>query len=346
MSLTPLYTWYESAKRELPWRETSNPYFIWLSEIILQQTRVMQGMEYYFRFTSRFPTVDDLAAADEDEVLRLWQGLGYYSRARNLHAAAKLIVANHWQPFPTTFEQIITLPGVGEYTAGAIMSFAYDAPYPAADGNVYRVLSRLFDLDEPFDTTAGKKLFRQHAYQLLPSATPPPDSTIQRFNDSTIQHPSPRLHNSAIMEFGALYCVPQNPDCPHCPLASICKAYASGTVNLLPVRKPRVKPRDRYFLYHVYLTPSGQTLLHRRTAKDIWYHLYEFPLDEQDAPLAQSAQYLHVLSHQRIHAEFVVHRVASLPVIPDTFPIAWSDLDDYALSVLTLRFLDDFQFSS
>lgn len=335
MNLSSLYTWYASAKRELPWRETANPYFIWLSEIILQQTRVQQGMPYYFRFIDRFPTVDDLANAEEDEVLRLWQGLGYYSRARNLHAAAKKVVEKGWQPFPHTFEDVQSLPGVGEYTAGAIMSFAYDAPYPAADGNVYRVLARLFDCEEPFDTTQGKKLFRQYAWELMDRNTSP-----QRCSNPV----SPRLHNSAIMEFGALYCVPQNPDCDHCPLREMCKAYAAGTADLLPVRKPRLKLKDRYFLYHVYLTPDGRTLLHRRTAKDIWLHLYEFPLEEQEsAPDGNvSPELIHVLSHQRIHAWFQVHKVAELPVLDDTFAIRWGELDDYALSVLMLRFLDGF----
>lgn len=362
MNLAPLYHWYASAKRELPWRETTNPYYIWLSEIILQQTRVQQGMAYYFRFIERFPTVADLADAEEDEVLRLWQGLGYYSRARNLHAAAKMVVGEPRKTpprlktrkgedvFPSTFEELRALPGVGEYTAGAIMSFAYDAPYPAADGNVYRVLSRLFDCDEPFDTTAGKKMFRQFAWELLNNAiAESPNNLI-----------GPRLHNSAIMEFGALYCVPQNPDCDHCPLMAVCKAYAAGTVNLLPVRKPRLKPKDRYFLYHVYLTPDGQTLLHKRTEKDIWQHLYEFPMEEAlsqppqgkdpsrvvssknslDSSPSKGDEYVHVLSHQRIHAWFEVHKVEKLPTIADSFPVSISQLDDYALSVLTLRFLD------
>lgn len=329
MNLSPLYNWYTHAKRELPWRETTNPYYIWLSEVILQQTRVQQGMEYYFRFIRRFPTVEMLADAGEDEVLRLWQGLGYYSRARHLHEAAKMIADSLRRShdgtvaFPATFEEIKALPGVGEYTAGAIMSFAYNAPYPAADGNVYRVLSRLFDCDEPFDTTAGKKVFRQYAWDIL-------------------DRKNPRLHNSAIMEFGALYCVPQKPDCEHCPLAAQCRAYAAGTVDLLPVRKPRAALRDRYFLFHIYLTPDGRTLLHRRMAKDIWQHLYEFPMEEiESAPSEDSkGEIRHVLSHQRIHAWFDVHRVAELPVIADTFAIRWEELDDYALSVLTLRYLE------
>lgn len=316
--------WYEENKRVLPWRETTDPYRIWLSEIILQQTRVQQGMDYYLRFVERFPDIRSLAEAPEDEVLLLWQGLGYYSRARNLHKAAQMVVENGWEPFPRTFDEVRTLPGVGEYTAGAVMSFAYDAPYPAADGNVYRVLSRLFDCDEPFDTTAGKKLFRQFAWQLLDT-----------------EHP--RLHNSAIMEFGALYCTPTSMNCEACPLRMSCLAHAHGTAYLLPVRKPRPKVRDRYLRYTVYLTPTGQTLLHQRTDKDIWQHLYEFPLMETtgEQPLPKGAKaFVHVLSHQKLHAQFVLKRVETLPDIEGCFPVAWADLQNYALSRLTLKYLE------
>lgn len=320
---THLIRWYEREKRLLPWRETEDAYRIWLSEIILQQTRVQQGMDYYMRFVDRFPTVEDLAAADEDEVLRLWQGLGYYSRARNLHAAAKMIVERGWFPFPDRFEDVIALPGVGEYTAGAIMSFAYNAPYPAADGNVYRVLSRLFDCSEPFDTSAGKRLFREMAWQLL-------------------DRDNARLHNSAIMEFGALFCTPTSPDCGHCPVQSFCRAYEAGTVSLLPVRKPRPTLRDRYLHYTVYITPQGQTLLRQRRDKDIWQHLYEFPLRETDAPEDTPSVFscTHVLSHQRLHATFAIERVEQLPPLDGCFAVYWRELDDYALSRLTLRFLE------
>ena len=320
-----LYHWYESAKRELPWRDTTSAYRIWISEIILQQTRVQQGMDYWWRFVERFPQVEDLADATEDEVMLLWQGLGYYSRARNLHKAAKLIVSNGWTPFPTTFEQVLELPGVGEYTAGAIMSFAYDAPYPAADGNVYRVLSRLMDDDEPFDTSAGKKRFRQYAWDILDK-----------------EHP--RLHNSAIMELGALHCVPSQPDCPHCPLVGCCKAYAANTVELLPVRKPRTALRDRYLHYTLYLDPQGQTLLHQRTAQDIWHHLWEFPLVEcASAAELGREDFKHILSHQRLHARFDICRVNDLPTLPDCITIPFSSLPEYALSRLTLRFLDSIE---
>ena len=307
----------------LPWRETTDPYRIWLSEVILQQTRVQQGMDYYLRFVARFPDVRTLAEASEDEVLLYWQGLGYYSRARNLHKAAKMVVEQGWEPFPKTFEQVRSLPGIGEYTAGAIMSFAYDAPYPAADGNVYRVLSRLFDCDEPFDTTAGKKIFRQYAWDLLDT-----------------QHP--RIHNSALMEFGALYCTPTGMDCEHCPLSANCLASKHGTASLLPVRKPRPTLRDRYFHYTVYRTADGMTLLHQRTEKDIWQHLYEFPIEESNEPTKNRVDFqtTHILSHQRLHVTFAIKEVETLPNLAGCVPTQWNELQNYALSRLTLKFLD------
>ena len=321
-----LYAWYEANRRVLPWRETSDPYAIWLSEIILQQTRVAQGMEYYMRFIARWPRVEDLAAADEAEVLREWQGLGYYSRARNLHKAAQTVVTNGWSPFPARFEDIRSLPGIGDYTAGAIASFAYNQPYPAMDGNVYRVVARLLDIDEPFDTSAGKKHFHQAI-------------------DTLLDRENPRLFNSAIMEFGALQCTPSLGDaCLTCPLQAQCLAYAHGTAELLPVRKPRPKVRDRWFTYHIY-TKGDETLIRRReNPKDIWYHLYEFPCEESpEEPLTISPSplaFTHVLSHQRLHARFIVHRVQKMPDIAGTIRIRWEELNDFALSRLTLRALD------
>ena len=333
-----LYDWFEVNRRNLPWRETEDPYAIWLSEIILQQTRVLQGLDYYRRFLDRWPTVEDLANAEEAQVLREWQGLGYYSRARNLHKAAKQIVESG-KGFPDTFEALRALPGVGEYTAGAIISFAYNQPYPAMDGNVYRVVARLLDIDEPFDTTAGKKLFHKQIETLL-------------------DRENPRLFNSAIMEFGALYCTPLLGDnCMTCPLKDICASHAHGTAELLPVRKPRPKVKDRWLTYHIYLTNervneltnegSVFTLIQRReNPKDIWYHLYEFPCEEvteeQFAATGEGAavSLTHVLSHQKIHALFVVHRVQKMPDIAGTICIPWDELNEYALSRLTLRALD------
>ena len=337
-----LYEWYEIHHRVLPWRETDDPYCIWLSEVILQQTRVAQGMEYYMRFVARWPKVEDLANADEAEVLREWQGLGYYSRARNLHKAAiqiveslKLKVERSGELkvesiFPNTFEDLRALPGVGDYTAGAIASFAYNLPYPAMDGNVYRVVARLMDIDEAFDTTQGKKLFHKKIEELL-------------------DRDHARLFNSAIMELGALHCTPVLGDnCLSCPLNTFCLAYAHGTAELLPVRKPRPKVRDRWFTYHIYikgerLKVKGErtpvyTLIRRREDKDIWYHLYEFPCTEGQTDDAYP--FTHVLSHQKIHARYIIHKVQKMPELPGTIIIRWDDLNDYALSRLTLRVLD------
>lgn len=337
--LFKLYNWYYQNKRVLPWRETTDPYLIWVSEIILQQTRVAQGLEYYLRFVNRFPTVTDLALASEDEVLHLWQGLGYYSRARNMHKAARIIMERWQGQFPYSFSDILSLPGIGNYTAGAITSFAYNLPYPALDGNVYRVLARLNDSEVVFDTSGGKNYFHTLAQQLL-------------------DRDNPRLFNSAIMEFGALYCVPQSPQCEQCPIGEYCLAYAHHTVNLLPLRKPRTSLRERYLNYYIYLQfPNPQssaisidggqigstyTLIHQRQKNDIWKHLWEFPLLEKDRLLDESPHFdfTHILSHQRIHARFVVRRVNHLPNIADTRRITLSQIDDFAFSRLTLKALD------
>ena len=336
-----LYLWYQQHARVLPWRETTDPYSIWLSEVILQQTRVNQGIHYYLRLLQRFPTVQSLAEASEDEVLLYWQGLGYYSRARNLHKAAKILAARRLEGIgdevkgdevrgKDIYDFWRSLPGVGDYTAGAIASFAYDLPYIAMDGNVYRVLSRLYDCEIPFDTTAGKKHFRLLGEELL-------------------DRDHPRLYNSAIMEFGALFCTPTSPDCVHCPIQECCLAYAHGTADLLPVRKPRTKLRDRFLNYTIYCTSDMRTLIHQRTEKDIWQHLYEFPLQESDAllptpPDAPFVDLTHILSHQRLHARFCIKKVPELPQIPDTMVIALSDIDDYALSRLTLKAIESFKF--
>ena len=339
-----LEEWYEVNHRILPWRETDDPYKIWISEIILQQTRVAQGMEYYHRLITRFPDIQSLADAEEDEVLLYWQGLGYYSRARNLHKAAQLM-KNH-EIFHQAmrllgdkargeeiFSALKSMPGVGDYTAGAIASFAFDLPYPALDGNVYRVLSRLYDCEIAFDSTQGKKHFRRLAEELL-------------------DREHPRLFNSAIMELGALHCVPTAPDCHTCPLNTWCKALANNTVELLPVRKPRPKVRDRYLEYTIYITPERTTLIHQRKGNDIWKHLYEFPVQEihslEDAHSGYSLEFkgkktlelTHVLSHQKLHTRFVIKNVSELPEIPDTLVVHLSDLDNYAFSRLTLKAME------
>jgi A/G-specific adenine glycosylase len=332
-----LYRWWECHRRELPWRDTRDAYRIWLSEIILQQTRVQQGLDYYMRFTSRFPDVDSLAAADEQEVLRLWQGLGYYSRARNLYKCARMIVERGWQPFPTRYEDIRSLPGIGDYTAGAITAFAYDLPYPAMDGNVYRVVARLFDCDLPFDTSRGKRHFHELILQLLDR-----------------EHPG--LFNAAIMELGALHCTPSLADpetgdvrCSSCPLQTLCLGYQHGTAELLPVRKPRPALRDRYLNYTIYLAEQDgerYTLIRQRTERDIWHHLWEFPLVETpDAllpptPGVPSVELRHILSHQRLYARFEKQTVPELPALEGTRRVALRDLDEYGLSRLTLIALE------
>ncbi len=296
--------WYQINKRDLPWRASSDPYVIWISEIILQQTRVAQGYDYFVRFISRFPDVDSLASADEDEVMKHWQGLGYYSRARNLHAAARSMNG----VFPSTYSGVRALKGVGDYTAAAICSFAYGMPYAVVDGNVYRLLARYFGIDIPIDSTQGKKLFAALA-------------------DETIDKRSPAVYNQAVMEFGAMQCVPQNPDCLGCPLADSCMAYSKGTVSQLPLKQHRTKTTNRYFNY-MYVRAGADTFIHKRTGNDIWKNLFELPLIETVDPVSEEAfpglpefvaliaegetpvlrsvcrDVKHVLSHRVIYANF------------------------------------------
>lgn len=243
-----LINWYQKNKRDLPWRNTKDPYCIWISEIILQQTRVVQGYDYYQRFIQRFPDVATLASADQGEVLKYWQGLGYYSRARNLHEAAKDILSRFGGVFPQDYGSVLSLKGIGEYTAAAIVSFVWNQPYPVIDGNVFRVLSRLFALDTPVDTGPGKKQIAELAQTLM-------DPMYAG------------IHNQAIMEFGALQCIPQNPDCENCPFVNRCLGYASGDILQFPVKSNKIKTRNRYFNYF-FITNEGDTYLHRRTGKD------------------------------------------------------------------------------
>lgn len=262
---TKLLDWYKLHKRDLPWRETQNPYKIWLSEIILQQTRVNQGLDYYYRFIERFPDIETLAEAEEQEVLKYWQGLGYYSRARNLHFTAKKIKNEYEGKFPTSYQEILSLKGIGEYTAAAIASFAYNLPYPAVDGNVFRVISRLFGIKEAIDTGKGKKQFTEIARQLM-------------------DNENPGLFNQAMMEFGALQCVPASPDCIICPLQEHCFAYSSGEVNNLPVKITRTKIKTVY-LYYFHIRFENKLYLKKRIGKGIWQNLFEFPAVESDIPL-------------------------------------------------------------
>jgi A/G-specific adenine glycosylase len=260
-----LREWFEKNKRDLPWRHTNDPYLIWVSEIILQQTRVAQGMEYYNRFTGRFPTIQSLAVAEQMEVLNYWQGGGYYSRARNMYEAAKDIRNRLNGVFPDQYNDVLKLKGIGEYTAAAIVSLAWNQPYPVVDGNVYRVLGRLFAITTPIDTGKGKKAYGELAALLMP-----PDKA--------------GIHNQAIMEFGALQCVPQHPDCESCPFVNHCLGYASGNPQQYPFKLNKTKTRDRYLNYF-FIMNGLDTYIHRRSGKDIWEGLYEFPLIETKSPV-------------------------------------------------------------
>ena len=337
--------WYAKNKRDLPWRNTKDAYCIWISEIILQQTRVVQGYDYYLRFIARFPNVASLALAEQAEVLKYWQGLGYYSRARNLHEASKQILSRFQGVFPHKYEDILSLKGIGEYTAAAIVSFVWNQPYPVIDGNVFRVLSRLFSIEVPVDTGVGKKLFRELAYSLM----------------------NPKcagLHNQAIMEFGALQCVPKNPACTQCPLADYCLGYASGHVMKFPVKQNKTKTRNRYFNYF-HIMCSENTYLQRRSEKDIWEGLFEFPLIETDQAIDFEALQVteefgelfnkvdqpvfsvaksgvkHVLSHQILYVTFykvvIQAENGSLKKYVKT-PIA--SVDHYPVSQLTHHYLN------
>ena len=268
-----LLKWFREHGRDLPWRQTRDPYAIWLSEVILQQTQVKQGWDYWLRFMRRWPTVADLAAATEDEVLREWQGLGYYSRARNLHAAAKQVLARGG--FPTTIEGLRQLKGVGDYTAAAIGSIAFDLPVAVVDGNVYRVLARHYGIATPINTTEGKHEFAALAQSLLPEA-------------------EASAYNQAIMDFGATQCTPQSPDCDTCPLQETCAAFREGRIGELPVKRRTLKVKERHLIY-VYVRCNGYTAIHRRPAGDIWQGLYE-PLCVEDSNLSPLSSLLSPLS--------------------------------------------------
>lgn len=263
-----LIQWYLQNKRELPWRNTQNAYAIWLSEIILQQTRVAQGLPYFEAFISRFPTVFDLANAPEEEVLKLWQGLGYYSRARNLHHTSKIIVFEHSGEFPKSYKELLHLKGVGSYTAAAIASFAYDEAVPVVDGNVYRVLARYFDVDTDISSSQAKNEFTKLAAEVLDTK-------------------QPALFNQAIMEFGAMQCVPKSPDCSVCVFNNSCAAVQKNKVHLLPVKLKKTKVTKRFFNYLVVQDYNGLCLVTQRTSKGIWFNLFEFPLLESEDNLTE-----------------------------------------------------------
>jgi A/G-specific adenine glycosylase len=295
-----LIDWYDQNKRDLPWRHTRDPYKIWLSEIMLQQTRVAQGLPYYLAFANHYTTVKKLAAAPQDEVLRLWQGLGYYARARNLHACAKKVVHEYNGKFPDTYEQLLKLPGVGSYTAAAIASFAFNKPVAVVDGNVFRVLARVFGIEHDIASPAGKKFFFEKANELL-------------------HKEKPGVYNQAVMEFGALQCTPVNPMCKSCMLARMCAANQQNLQTQLPVKLNRTKVRTRYFYY--WVVRNGQQLLMRKRANgDIWSGLYDFYLQEENKLINTeqlsekhrlttadrvSKEYKHILSHQKLVVRFI-----------------------------------------
>jgi len=314
-----LLKWFRENGRELPWRETQDPYAIWLSEIILQQTQVKQGWAYWERFMRRWPTVEDLAKASEDEVLREWQGLGYYSRARNLHFAARQIV--EMDGFPQTLEGIKSLKGVGDYTAAAIGSIAFGLPAAVVDGNVYRVLSRHYGIETPINTTDGKKEFAAFAQSLLPEK-------------------EADIFNQAIMDFGAIQCTPQSPKCIICPLQQSCVALRTGQIEKLPVKLKTLKVMERHLIY-IYIRCKGMTAIHRRGEGDIWHGLYEPCLvesDEWEAISDKSALKMiakgvkHVLTHRILTADFYLWETDTRPTLPDDYIwIKEKDIDNYGI---------------
>ena len=325
-SLT-LLKWFHENGRALPWRQTHDPYAIWLSEIILQQTQVKQGWEYWERFMRHWPTVEALAAATEDEVLREWQGLGYYSRARNLHFAAHQIV--EMGGFPKSIEGIKQLKGVGDYTAAAIGSIAFNLPAAVVDGNVYRVLSRYFGIDTPINTTEGKKLFAAMAQeQLLPA-----------LNREGL---GAGLYNQAIMDFGAIQCTPQSPKCADCPLMETCEAFRTDRIQELPVKLKTPKIRERHLIY-IYIRCKGQTAIHRRGSGDIWQGLWEIWLTDviPSGAVLLRQNVKHVLTHRILYADFYLLETEEKPVLPaDYIWIPESDIDNYALPRLIEILLD------
>lgn len=337
--------WYQQNKRDLPWRKTDDPYKIWLSEIILQQTRVEQGRAYYEKFIITFPTVTDLAKADEEQVLNLWQGLGYYSRARNLHFSARYIVNELRGKFPTNYTDLLKLKGVGSYTAAAIASFSYNEVVPVVDGNVYRVLSRCFEISHPIDTGQGQKYFFNLAKDLISKT-------------------NPAVFNQAIMEFGALHCTPKNPKCDTCVLDEICLAKAKKLQEIFPIKKGKVKVKP-VFLYYFVFMDQGKVIVRKRGGNSIWANLYDFPSIEADTEIAvtdiidqnewlnkaikgrqikEIISYKHLLSHRRIYATFYWIKAAPKPVkeIGNIRQISVGDFEKIPVSKLVDKFWHHF----
>jgi len=337
-----LTVWYQQNKRDLPWRTKNDPYWVWVSEIILQQTRVDQGTAYFLRFIERFPDVKTLADAPENEVLKLWQGLGYYSRARNMHVAARQIMNEFNGSFPDTIINIEKLKGIGTYTAAAIASIAFGLPYAAIDGNVYRVLSRMFGIETPIDSTIGKREFSELANELL-------------------DRQNPSVFNEALMEFGALQCIPQNPDCNSCPFQNQCIAFNQNKITTLPFKSKKTKAKNRYFNY-LFIRQKEHFYLEKREENDIWRNLYQFPLiesakalnieelltteqfkslfDDMDISVDSiSPEIIHVLTHQRLHVRFIE---ISIPKSETSFPwikILPNEVHDFPIPKLIDNFL-------
>ncbi|WP_339755734.1 A/G-specific adenine glycosylase [uncultured Winogradskyella sp.] len=342
-----LINWYSIHKRELPWRSTENPYYIWLSEIILQQTQVKQGLPYYNAFVKKYPSVFDLARASEEEILKLWQGLGYYSRARNLHTTAKHIAYDLNGVFPNNYNALLKLKGVGDYTASAIASIAFNEVAAVVDGNVYRVLARYYGIDTPINLTAGIKEFKTLA-------------------SSLIDEQQPATYNQAIMEFGARQCKPKNPDCTTCPLKDGCVSLQKNLVNVLPIKLKKTKIITKYFNFLVCVDKDKKVLFEKRVGKGIWQNLYQFPLieskkslsvnefhllnlentalvsNEFDYSLYNETDKVHKLSHQHLHTKFWIVETAQLP----KESISVTTLNKYPAPVLISDFINEFNFKS
>lgn len=337
--------WYSVNKRDLPWRATKNPYYIWLSEIIMQQTQIKQGLPYYEAFVNQYPSVFDLANAHEEDILKLWQGLGYYSRARNLHTSAKHIAYELEGKFPITYSEILKLKGVGDYTASAIASICFNEPTAVVDGNVYRVLSRYFGIDTPINSAQGIKQFKALATSLIDTK-------------------NPGDHNQAIMEFGAIQCKPKKPNCLVCPLESSCVALQKGRIDQVPVKLKKTKITKKHFNFLVLISSKKQTLFEQRKTKGIWQNLYQFPLIETDTELKpnhfrthpqieaffngsnyefslyNTKEIIHKLSHQHLYTKFWIVEVDELPRQGTTI----SNLNTYPTPILIGNFIEEFDF--
>ncbi len=338
--------WYQKHKRDLPWRNSNDPYIIWLSEIIMQQTRVEQGMPYFNRFAEKYPTVEHFASATEEEILKLWQGLGYYSRGRNMHQTSQAVMEEHAGYFPKNYDPLIRLKGIGEYTAAAISSFSSNEAKAVVDGNVFRLLSRYFGIDTPINTGKGKKIFTGLANELL-------------------DHTQAGIFNQAMMEFGSLQCKPKNPDCPVCPLQTSCEARLKNRIDDLPVKLKSQKSRERYFNY-ILAIKNDQILINKRRSGDIWENMIDLPLFETKSPIevpdlilsenfikAFGKQVLvryvskpvkHVLSHQRLNTSFIQIEQFTEDFLPDQswFYVSRDEFEKLPQPKLIFQFFENF----